>query len=366
MNNLQVRVYPRDVSSNIMVEDISDRHSRLKFSTRLHGGFNRASFKVVADLPKAWIWIKDRNLFRLKITDGQDVLWEGRIEDIEFDIGSVNVSAYGYYANLSDIPYTTAYNAHFDVILKALLTANCAQISADQSHIEATDITIDSAADESYLDKYPMELVEKLSQFSDSTGGRWYFAVWEDRIPYLFKRDSSSVNWRAQLLSNPSDFKRFRLKHRAGDLWNSAYAVYDAGGLTRTATATDADSVTKYGLTRRKVISNLGTVAAASAQAYRDGVVANNKDIWPRLTNIVLGDKVRDTQNQAVKSWRIRAGDVFRVNDLVPTTTSLTATQRDALRTFYIVETDYDVERGEMILIPDTENDSLSKIITKS
>ncbi|MDD5082606.1 MAG: hypothetical protein PHU08_04460, partial [Dehalococcoidales bacterium] len=165
-----------------------------KFSTGLHGGFKSASFELDTDTTEAYKWLFKRHLFRLLIRDGAHVLWEGRVEDPSQIFGGqgeackVNIQSYGYYNNLKDIPYNTAYNAHADVVIKAMLTANCAQINADQSNIEATDITIPSTAAENYLDIYPAQILEKLLSFSDSTNQRWYFAVWEDRKPYLFPR----------------------------------------------------------------------------------------------------------------------------------------------------------------------------------
>ena len=360
---IQVKLYDRDLSSSEFVDDLTEKIQGLRFTTKLNGGFYECGFRLALDLPAAWTWITKRIFYRLLIIDGPQTLWEGRLEDIALTEGGVTVKCFGFYANLSDIPYTTAYNEIADVILKAVLTANCAQINADQSNIDATGgPAITSGAGVSYLDIYPKQIVEKVLAFSDDTNNaKWYFAIWEDRKPYLFARDISTLNWRVDL----KDFARFLLRHRGAELWNSAYAVYDAAGLVRTGTTTNAASVAKYGLTRRKVIPNLGTVVAGAAQSYRDGWVEDHKDVFPRLENMVLGLTVFNANGVPRPSSWVRAGDVLRVRDLVPVTADVDTITRDALRTYFLVKTEYDHDAGTMRITPDTEPSGLAEILGK-
>ncbi|KKL80418.1 hypothetical protein LCGC14_2005000, partial [marine sediment metagenome] len=247
--------------------------------------------------------------------------------------------------------------------IKAVLTAACAQISSDQSNIDATaGPNIPSGAGDSYLDIYPKQIVEKLLAFSDTANNaRWYFAIWEDRIPYLKKRDASTLNWKVNL----SDLARFRLKHRGGDMWNSVYAVYEDGGLQRTADANDDPSQAKYNLTRQYVIPDLKTVVAAAAQNARDGWLDDHKDIWPKLEEISLSDTVYDTNGVPFPSSWVRAGDVIRIRDLVPVTSDLDAVERDALRTFYITETNYNADTRQNRLVIDTESTDIDAILAR-
>lgn len=361
-SDIEVKLYDRDLTTPVLVDNLTEKVQGLEFSTRLPGGFHICSFKLKADLPKAWTWISQYAFYRIVITDGKKTLFEGRLEDIELGAGNAGATAYGYFANLTDYPYRTAYNAVASVVIKAVLTAACTQISADQTHIDATDVTITSGADASYLDIYPNQIVDKLTAFSDSTKGQWDFAIWEDRIAYLTKRAVSSVNWGVNL----GDLASFKLKHRAGDMWNSVYAVYDAGGLARTADADDTASQAKYGLTRQYVVPNLGTVAAAAAQGNRDGWLESHKDIWPKLEDITLGPTVFDSNGVPFPSSWVRAGEVIRIKDLVPATGQLDTVTRDALRTFFIVETNYNADTGENSLVVETESADLDAILARS
>ena len=356
---MEIKLYDNDLTTPSFVEELTHKVQGLSFSTRLHGGFHTCSFKLKADLPEAWEWLTQRIFYRLVITDGSKTLWEGRLEDIGLSAGVAEATAYGYYTNLSDYPYRTAYNAVASVVIKAILTAACTQISSDQSNIAATNVTITSAADASYLDIYPQELVEKLLAFSDTGKSKWYFGIWKDRIPYLKARSVTSLDWKVNL----RDFKQFSLKYRAGELWNSCYAVYDAAGIARTADANDTDSQTKYNLTRQYVIPALGTVAAAAAQGARDGWLEDHKEIWPKLTSMVLGDTVYDSSGVKYPSSWVRAGEVLRVAALVPASVDAGSVTRDALRTYYIIETEYDIDRAELRVVPDTESTGLDTLL---
>lgn len=370
---IEIKLYDRNLTSPTFVENITQKVQGLRFTTKLNGGFYLCSFRLMADLPSAWEWITKRVFYRLVITDGPQTLWEGRIEDLGLTQGAASVVAYGYYSNLSDIPYATAYDDNADVVLKAVLLAAATQINNESEtwpHIDATDgPAITSAAATSYRDIYPKQIVEKLLAFYDDTNNdKWYFAIWEDRIPYLFARDDSVADW----LVNIRDFARFDLRHRGAELWNSCYAIYTSNGdLTRTDTANDTTSQEKYGdgttdLIRRKVIPQLGTVVAAAAQSARAGWIAEHKDIWPRLENMILGSTVYDINGVPTPSSWIRASDVIRVRDLVPASGALDAVERDALRTYYIVETVFDMDRNEMRIIPDTDISWLDRILGKT
>jgi len=359
---LDIKLYQRDPTSTALEADITALVDKLRFGSRLHGGFHICNFRLRADMAQAWSWITDKLFRRITISDNKRVIWEGRIEDISMTAGEVGVTAYGFYSHLSDQPYSTAYNTTADAIIKAALTAVCPKINSDQSNIAATNITITSAAGDDYLDLNVQELVEKMLDFSDSTSKRWYFAIWENRVPYLKARSAGAITWQVTL----KDFVQFKLAYRGKDLWNNVYAIYTAAGsLTRTAEAQNTDSQTKYGYLRKKAIPQLGSVAAAAAEAQRNGWLAEYKDIWPRLTNMTLGAFVRDSNNQIYPSYWIRAGDVIRVNDLVPASVDAGSVERDALRTFYIVEAEYDADKGTCRIIPDTENSKLSTIIAK-
>ncbi len=359
-----LKLYSEDVASTVLVEDLTSRQSGLRFSTKLNGGFFRCSFAIDGDEVEAWKWLTERMYYRLRVEDvgtpGDAYLaWEGRFQDLQFNAAGIRLVFYGYYASCKDEPYNTAYNAVASAVIAAALTAAAPAINADHSNIDATDITITSAAGDDYLDISVQKLIEKLMEFSTSTQQKLYFAIWENRIPFLKARDVSVLDWRMDL----KDLQNFNLTYRASEMFNSSYAIYDAAGLVRTAVANDAPSIAKFGITRQFVVDNLGTVALAAANAQRNAAIAEKKDLWPTLENVVLNDRVFDALGKGKSSSRVRAGDVIRIRDLVPVSTDVDDVTRDALRTFYILGTEYDADLGTNRLTLDTENVSITRRI---
>ena len=106
----------------------------------------------------------------------------------------------------------------------------------------------------------------------------------------------------------------------------------------------------------------LDTTGATAAQSVRDEWLEEHKEIWPSLSNMVVGNTIRDTNNRIYPSSWVRAGDTLQVRDLIPESVDA---GRDALRTFYIVETKYDVGKGTLAITPDTESSSLEAIIAQ-
>ncbi len=365
--NLQIFLYNRNLATPTLDQTLTDRVENLSFSTKLHGGFAIASFSVKMTIFEAWEWITTKQFYRLLIKDAVKTVWEGRLQDIDIAAWGINVTAYGYWASMRDQPEITAYNSTANVVIAAALTAHAPQINADQSHIDVPDVVIDSAADESYEDITIQDLVNKLLEFGDTLGNEWYFAIWEDRIPWMFAKDTTVIDWTVRL----ADLADFRLKHMASELWNSVYALYTAAGvLTRTATVNDTDSQGKYGdgtndLIRRYAIPNLGEIAAASANAARSVWLAKYKEIMPSMPVFVLGDKVYDANSVAFPSSWVRAGDVIRITDLVPASVNLDSVVIDGLSTFYILETKYEAGRLENSLVVDIGSKSITAILAK-
>ena len=360
MNDLQIILYKRDYAT--VEEVLTDQVENLSFSTKLHGGFGMASFTLGRNWLDSFIWLQNRQFYHLEIKDGAKTLFEGRLQTLKPYAGLIYIEAFGYWTSLKDQVENTAYNANADVVIKAAL-AHAPAINADQTNIAATGgPAITSAANESYLDISVQSLIDKLLNFGTAGGNQWYFAVWEDRIPYMAAKSISTVDWNIRL----GDLTDFKLRHSTQDLWNSVYAIYSiAGVLNRTAVVNDATSVARYGVTRLYAIPNLGDVVVAAANAARNTFLARFKDIHPVLSPFIVGDKVYDSDGIPFPSSWIRAGQVIRIGDLVPASGTLDAVSSDSFRTFYIVETNYDADRRENSLTVDSPSKNLDAVIER-
>ena len=62
--------------------------------------------------------------------------------------------------------------------------------------------------------------------------------------------------------------------------------------------------------------------------------------------------------------WRVRAGEVIRISDLVPATVAAPAF--DSLRTFFILETQYDAITNRLTIVPDRPSTDFTKLVTRS
>ena len=358
---MSLKLFDNNLASPTLIRDITNEVSGLRFSTILHGGFGIASFDLAADINEAWYWRTHYFLHRLVIHEKDYTVFEGRLEDMEFIKSGLRATFFGYYSNLGDVANdgtaTEAGNA--DVIIKSWLTEFCAQISADQTNIQATDIALANVCS---IDDTLLSALDKLSRFSDSTLQTWYFAIWEDRVPYFFPRSISTVDW----LVFMGDIESMSLRVSAKLLWNAVYTVYDvAGTATRTGVSTNADSVTKYGVTRRKAISDVGTVAQAAAENQRDWQLVETQELYQQTDRFSIAGSVHNSNGVRFPNCRIRAGDVIRIQDLVPASADVTTVARDALRTFYVKETEYDADTGVVTIIPDTESLRLESVLAK-
>ncbi|KKK59421.1 hypothetical protein LCGC14_3034550, partial [marine sediment metagenome] len=211
--SIVVELWNNDLATPEYIEEISGRIQGLKFSTKLPGGFTTCSFALKADLPEAWEWLVERTFQRIVIKDGKKILWEGRIEDNGLEAGRATVVAYGYYASLTDEPFYAAFNDDVDVVVKAVLTANCPEIdNTDHTHIAAVATAVVNT--EADADLTPQALIEKLIAFSNTDSRIWDFAIWENRLAWLVERNVSALDWKVYL----SDFNRFKLKRRGGSM----------------------------------------------------------------------------------------------------------------------------------------------------
>ena len=80
-----------------------------------------------------------------------------------------------------------------------------------------------------------------------------------------------------------------------------------------------------------------------------------------RIYNVVAGDA--GSRLEEIPLWRVRAGDVIRIQDLVPATAA--SPTLDDVRTFYIMETEYEAGTNTLTVQPDRRRRSLPAIIAK-
>jgi len=374
---LQIRLYDNNLTTPTLLEDLTERVMGLKFGTALNGGFKMCTFTLGTGIGAAWNWLsregkKGYHFNRITIHEEQTLVWEGRISDISLQVQSgqqtIAVIAQGYWASTHDQYYSdddgsrtdwTSGSGHeIHDIIKEVLTAECPDINSDQTNI-ATG-SRDLAGINLSAKEYPQAIINNLTALSDSDGAVWFFAIWDNRIPYLFKRAVTQIDWYVWL----ADLGNLRLQQSALELRN---AIIPTVGGTAGTTQTDATSLVLY--PRRELKISLPTGTNANTQADAAGTAASEKALPRQQQSFSVSGKIYRTAGDAggrleeTPLWRVRAGEVIRIQDLVPSSAATPAL--DDVRTFYIMETNYNADSNVLTIQPDRRAFRLSTVLNR-
>ena len=380
--DLIVRVFDTYTeASRIMQIDLSDRWTQLEFSSSLHGGFKdcRVAVPMTIDLITLALRSERRgwHFYHLEITEDHRTVWEGRIMKIGMSIGldglRLELDALGYWASLRDRYYDaadagntdwTAGGPHtVDDVIKEMLNDEGPDINTDQGNIDA------NARDVVGLDltgrDYPQNIiVDKLGPLSDSDDKEYFFAIWENRVPYWKPKQVNQVDWFLFLDSIASGL----LEQDGTLLRNSILPVKN--DVEGTAT-NDADSQTLYPVRELKTTVAKG-VGTNPENDQRDAILADRKaprqsqhfNITGRMFS--TGGTHLGAASGAMldrPKWWVRAGDVVRLQDLIPA--SAAAPAFDAIRTFWIRSVHYIAHHDLLSIQPDRPAGGLAAILPR-
>jgi len=361
---LQLYLYSREKQDEV-IADLTGKFRGLKFSTSLHGGFNALEFRPLLGEPTAFLWAERYHLHRLVLWDSQfGLVWEGRIEDVyPLDVG-MKVRAVGFWASLFDQVYNarywhTTWTAR-DIIIDVLSNA-CPDIATDYSGLQDPGLDIHP---QTFEDNFrPGQIVQTVVSYGDTEDPprAWYFAIWEDRKPYLFPR-KEQVDWCMSLADLASGGIRFC--RSSSNLWNRVAAIYssEVGAREMTDWVQDDDSIAQYG--RRDYILSLAGVTEDVAEKARDVALEIYKQPSQSATARFRG-YAWDRNGVRKPLYLIRAGDVLRIKDLVPSEAMLDSELADSLRTFFLVETEYNDDTGELRVSPDFASPLLDILVAR-
>ncbi len=263
-----------------------------------------------------------------------------------------------YYVRCTDVRVTTnGSTIYANEIAAALATyvnaINGTQLSASAALINSPIVDL---TDEVYEDDLPSDILDRLARLGDNSTpvALYETGVWEDRLLTFQKRGMTARTWYV-------DISELELERTIDQLYNSAYATYQeaAGRTLRTAVSADADSVARYGLTRRRAV-HANTTSASQAGTQRDAALADGKDARPRIR--IQFDALYDASGNRWPLWSARAWDTCTIRNLPPTL----STAIDRIRTFRIIETEYDADRDQLALTPEQYLPTLETLILRS
>lgn len=257
--------------------------------------------------------------------------------------GAHGVYTGDYNLKITGITVKTTASAtlYADEVARALLSyvtaINPTQLSTSTLGIRAPAVAL---YDEQYADMAPAAILDRLAAIGDSTGTPLEWGVWHGR-----KLHFAAVGYRARTWY--VDALGVELERPIDAMHNSIYGVYKSrrGQVERTTTATDSDSVGRWGITRRAAVA-VSTTSETAAASYRDVELARRAD--PPGRGRYTFDALYNAAGSRIANYEPRAGDTIILRNLPPTL----GESADAVRSFRIAETEYDADSDTVKIAP--------------
>lgn len=337
---LQLGVYTSPTGS--LIADWTNIAENVVYDKDEHGCKTLTCF-VPMTFIEAWLFCNAPGVPHVELNYNGYPIWWGRLEDksIKLVPGGVDIVAFGYYKAFSDQPYTATHTSAAPSAIIGALLSNAPALSTNTKLIQDPGTTIT----ERYEDLYPAEIIERLLELGDdqTPPRQWELGVNRDYFVYFRPRGSAGKTWHVK-----AQTAGMELNYTLENVWNSAYAVYSNSNNNRatTSTATDAPSISRFGLTRTAVIASR-TKSSAQAGRMRDAYLDDHAEQTPRA--ILPFNEIFDAAGNAWPLWMIESGDVIVEDGLPP----ILGTSIDKLSTFRIREFKYDVSRNIPSVVPE-------------
>lgn len=367
----KLHLYDNNLASPTLIETYGEESAALALihSTVLHGGYGEMMFQVQTSEGLFWEYYLNREGYRLLLEYGDDPLWEGRIIQVQQTENKLLIKALGYwhhltqrYVNFGAAKVYTAQNA--DVIIKDLLTNYTADINSDQSNIASPGIAMTKTLTNLTVWDAITDPTSGIAGGTDANSDPWFFAIWHgkpasnnalSRLPYFKVRDLSTIHWNV-LTRNISPKPQITLP--AGWRRTRVITHYLVAGVdTWTAAQTDTNLEATIG--RREVLISIGTSDVTTANNQRDRIYAERRNLRVEMPSSLSIANLFDRDGVEQPPCKIRAGDILRINDLIPATAGLDAATQNGLNTFLVRKTRCDHIRGVVDVELDLEDTSL-------
>jgi len=360
-------------------EDITPIASNLTIRTEIPGGVQSIEFDIGDRYIDAYRWAYDHigckfylfdNAVNPPVTEG--LLFESGISQ---DGNHVTVAGPWQSYCFSQVYNNTATwtgAGKTGAQIKAMLAAAyCPGVNTNQDNVDEPNTNnwpwqpTDNA--------YPGNLIPGLAALSDATYRQWYF--WLRSAPMTGTAPAKPIPWFKAESSISQVYQAWLEDMAPGGLnlvpslrglANDTRVIYrDAAGTQNpTASATDADSQTRYGL-RERWDFDLGVAPAAAAAQYNNLVLARHKDPQ-QSASFTLNTWLYDQWGGRWPLWRAIADFPFKftVNDLIPDATVLGHTL-DNKRTFITLAVEYTYDSNRLTITPDTEDNRADAMLAR-
>ena len=254
-----------------------------------------------------------------------------------------------YYAIATSLRCTATDASIYASDIAAALATYAANLNSGQIAARSIVATSTDLQDELYEDMRPADILDDLA-------GRHTYEWGVDARQVFYFRPRGTVGRNFFV-----DAAALELERSAGEVWNKIYATYqDANGRTlRTNSATDATSITAFGLTRTESV-RARTTSATQAETVRDTRLAQAADYAIRAR--VTFDRLYDAAGNERPLHALAAGDQVTIRNLPATAT----TDIENIATFRVDYSNYDAAANALDLEPDTPTPTLVTLIAEA
>lgn len=350
--SLQLAIYDRP--NGRMLADWSTALD-VEISTNEHGYQALTAFLRMPAI-RAFYWFDRPGLPHLVLVDNVMTVWEGRLEDVRLITGGIEIVALGYWSVLGDVPFngtpsnpTTGDQVARDVLDDARAD-NPTLLRAAYDRIDTPGVDL---YDEEYEDADMRAVLTRIAALGDDQvpPRQWEAGVWEDGRLHFRPRSTEGRDWYTEVAE-------LEVERSLSAVWNSVYSRYD-NGASATAIATDSESVTRYGVTRRQARSS-HTTDSAQAERERDAALADNATPIPRASVEVT--RIMTANGTPAPLWCVRSGDTLTLRNLPPETGNAI----DRIRTFRIAETRYRCDDHTLEVTPEAPLPRVDVLLARS
>lgn len=202
-----------------------------------------------------------------------------------------------------------------------------------------------------YEDAAMTDIATDLAKQGDTTNTAYEVGVDVNRRMYFRPRGSQARTWYI-------DIDDMSLSRSLDGMYNSLYAKYQnaSGDTVRGTVSTDASSVQRYGITRRRAI-DVQTSDTTYATNVRNAALVDDALVEPRAGYTV--SRVFGAGGAPVPLYHVQACDYVTIRNLPPAVLNTL----DTIRTFRITRTEYDPIAGALTIEPEAPLPTLDALV---
>ena len=343
----------------------------VSISNILPGGNEACSFRLpISGSPWAMPAILGK-FYELRVLDAESIFWIGRMEDFKLHIGRDgmywDVTAYGYGVNLDDQAYTAQNVAGVatGTIADNAITNLTQKIGARS--VTATSVSISAATAVNLKLLKASVVVNWAAKFGDSAFNPQIWYVYPDAdatVRFTFKDRPATPD--LYISAQDMDLLDFGLLGR--QLGNRVIVQYNDGAsaVTRNNTALQGAGPNGWNFIKAVNVFAPEITQSADANQLGDAVLQKVQTTYMFASNVSLRPNARivDSNGQLVKPWRVKAGQLVQLTDIIPAEGALTNLTFN--NSFLVARVAWDEDRQALSLTPESQEPTIYSIVAQA